>query len=79
MRALPARIEALERRVESLEAPATAAPAGHLHTCAECGAPARVTAISPHPAFGALGLKERIVTCDNGHRHAYTWDPRKDA
>lgn len=76
LRALPRRVDDLERRLAALEA-APGTPA-HVLECAECGAPARVTAIKDHPTFGPLGVKLRTVSCENGHAHDYKWTPDAD-
>lgn len=75
IKALPKRVEELEARVAELEK--TPKKANHLHTCAQCGAPADVKEIRPHPIFGEVGLKVRTILCENGHSIDYDWDPRK--
>jgi hypothetical protein len=73
---LPKRLEALEARVAQLET--SPKQAEHMHTCAQCGAPAKVTNVRDHPTFGTFGVKERTVTCDNGHAQTFKWDPNKE-
>ena len=58
---LPARIEALERRLEALEQDRTAVKG---EKCPSCGAyEFMVTATKPHPLMGEVGIKERTYTC----------------
>ncbi len=76
VKALPGRVEAVERRLNELEGKPKRAD--HLHTCETCGKPARVTEIQDHPTLGTFGVKIRRVTCEDGHAIDYMWDPAKD-
>ena len=75
LKAMPSQIAALEKRVAQLEG--TPAKAAHLHTCEQCGAPAKITNIKPHPTFDFAGRKVRTITCEEGHSFEYDWQPDK--
>ncbi len=76
LKEMPKRIDALEKRIAELEG--TPKASEHLHTCAQCGAPAKVTSIRPHPMFDFAGRKVRTITCEQGHSLEFDWDPGKD-
>jgi hypothetical protein len=73
LKELPARVDALEKRIAELEAEPV--EASHLHKCAQCGKPAKVTEVKDDPDFGFAGIKRRTITCDDGHSIEYEWDP----
>lgn len=75
LKALPGRIDALEKRVNDLES--RPKQADHLHTCELCGKPAKVTDVREHPTFGVFGRKQRTITCEDGHAIDYDWEPGK--
>jgi hypothetical protein len=69
---LPARLDALERRVAALEG-ASAKNQADAINCPACGGAMKFVAERPDPAFGRLGVKERDLRCECGHATTLQW------
>lgn len=65
--ALPRRVSELEARVAALEGK----PVKKVATCPICGGAMKVTAVTPDPTFGVLGLQRHSLLCD-GCQHSET-------
>lgn len=77
IKATPAKVAELEKRVAALEAAINARPA--LEGCPICGSGTmKVISSRPDPTFGALGTLQRVLKCTNtacGHSETRMHDP----
>jgi|NGEPerStandDraft_6_1074524.scaffolds.fasta_scaffold21736_3 hypothetical protein len=77
LKTLPEQFDALQARVAVLESEIAKRPS--LEQCPICNSGnLKVTAVSPHPTLGSVGVQERLMTCDNpacGHKEKRLHDP----
>lgn len=77
IKATPARVDELEKRVAALEA-RLAAPQVVAEPCPYCSGPLKLVSEAPAQHFGVFGVKERTYRCEPcGQSISRQYDPRK--
>jgi hypothetical protein len=78
LRALPARVDALEQRLQALEQKAIAPPkkpGGITIPCPLCGEDMKLVKVTPHDTFGTFGVQQQEFHCACGHNEDRMHDP----
>lgn len=74
---LPKRVEALEKRIETLET-ALASPKRSGPICPICNSPMKVAKVTDDPTFGRFGVKRHFLECTEcDHKDTLQVDPRE--
>jgi len=77
LKSIPGEVDELRTRLEKLENAIAERPA--LENCPICGAGnLKVKTVRDHPTFGAMGIQERTMQCDDpncGHTEQRMHDP----
>lgn len=79
LKAVPDRVDALERRIAALEGQRSGA-APDPWACLRCGMRLRVETEAPHPQFGVFGQKRLTLACPSClDETTRDFDPARDA
>ncbi len=69
---LPARLDALEKRLAALEGKSAKGAAGQVN-CPACGEIMKFAGERPDPIFGEMGMKQHDFRCACGHVTTRQW------